>query len=319
MRRFLLKVIAFALSFAVLVGGLEASASRWLSSPTQAKMDALKYRDIFDAERDEEAIVIGTSHAVYGVAPEPLAKAGLPAYNFGFRNSTPRFYRLWYDVYKAHQGAPEAVIFCVDWFAFSDHTNRNFESDSRYFPDEVFWGMLRDRRYRTHTLIANRFTLYADRTRVKGALMGNLYDFHDLNRFDHGYIPYLTDIGSHQMPRWGDGNRVEAYKADFEATLDAMARDGARVALVQIPEYLPVAGEHPRQNAEIAEIAARRSLPFLDYNGPRRSALNADKSKFYDWAHLNDVGCQAFSAVLARDLGALPGFGRKAPPRPPAR
>lgn len=318
MRRFLLKLMAFGLSFAILVGGLEASAALWLTAPTQATMDALKYRDLFDRTRRQEHLVIGTSHAVYGVEPGVLARAGLPVYNFGYRNATPRFYRDWYALFERLHGAPRSVIFAVDWFIFTDHTNQRLETHSRFFPRDVFWSMLAERPGRAPALIANRFTLYADRARMKGALLGNQVGHHDLARFDQGYLPYANDAGAHRMRPWDDGERVEAYREDFERTLDAMARGGVRVVLVQIPELLPVAGEHPRQNAELAAIAARRGLPFLNYNGERRGPINEDKAMFYDWAHLNAAGCRRFSETLARDLRALPAYARTTPP-PPAR
>ncbi len=308
MKRFAFRSVAFGASFLLVVAGLEATTGLWLTAPIQSKVHDLKYRDLFDRTQRHPNIVLGTSHAVYGIAPEKLSAPDFPVYNFGYRNATTLFYRKWYDVFTRYQGTPRTVIYCVDWFAFTDHTNRTLESDARHFPADLFLDMLRDRRYVLHKLIAFRSTLFADRGFVKGALMGNPMGRHDLSRFANGYVPYANDAGAHQAKPWKPGKRVESHRIDLERTLDRFRQDGVRVVLVQIPELLPVSGRHPAQNAEIAQIAAARGLPFLNYNEERRSALNDDASAFYDWGHLNDAGCQRFSAVLARDLKALPGF-----------
>ena len=51
--------------------------------------------------------------------------------------------------------------------------------------------------------------------------------------------------------------------------------------------------------------AARRRIPFLDYETERISPINTNPHLFADWTHMNERGSEAFSKQLGHDLREL--------------
>jgi hypothetical protein len=180
----------------------------------------------------------------------------------------------------------------------------------------VFWKCLASGDYDRWRLIVRRFPILKMRDEWENWERGRAEMSRSFLKFDRGYVPLLSvpkspeDLG----PVPWQQSEFEAAKlsGDFEALLDEFKKDGVTVILIQAPHYLPAiqANEIIRdalleQNRQIAEIARRRGLVFLDYNGPNVSQINSDYRLFSRTHHLNDEGAKQFSIRLEKDLSLI--------------
>jgi len=85
--------------------------------------------------------------------------------------------------------------------------------------------------------------------------------------------------------------------------LDKFEEAGIKVAFIELPEYTGVKRLKMKQNNErIAEIAARRGIPFYDYNTDDPTGIGSDVSNYSDWGHMSKKGSTVFSKFLAEEM-----------------
>lgn len=297
--RFLQRAALFCLTLLLLLMGVDASIGL-----ATTRYEELKYRALFDREARHAHIVIGNSHAMHGIDPRQIEAPGFSLYNFAFSGGNPLFFERWYKLYRAYQPAPKVVLLSADWFIFKPVLTRRFEHDAEYMPPAELAHLILDPLISVRTLLANRFPLIKEREPLARALIGEEPPTRVVVEAYHkGYAPYHVRRWGHQYPYKARDSRY--YQAAFVRLLDLLAAEGARVVFVQVPEYLPDAGEHPVENARLEAIAAARGIPFLNYNAERKSAFNYDRSLFTDWGHMNERGSARFGPVLRDDLQAL--------------
>lgn len=289
---------------AMVLAGLEAGA-RWLV----ADHDDLKYRHMYDDPEDPEVIIQGTSRAVHGLVPRLLARPGLRVYNYAFNAGRPHHAEAWWQLYKALGKRPRLVIYAVDWTAFQPDVRRYIENDARFLPPRVVAGLLADGDRSATQLLTHLTALNAERRNVQHQLLYGRpagYARYRLDRYDRGFVPIETPGGffPSAMSAWYDQVAPSARLA-FERHLRDVRATGARVVLVQLPDYFPLSGAHPTSKAMVRAVAARLDVPFLDYYGAAPNDLNADKAWFMDATHLNEAGAERVSARLAADLARL--------------
>jgi hypothetical protein len=304
LKGFALKLGAFAglfLLFAFLLG-------RWMDKGVATHYD-LQYEEAIHPKVKANLIVLGASHATHGINPRYLEGDRVRAYNLALNGGNPVFYLEWYDkVLSRYYPRPSLVLYAADWFMFDDHLlARRFEQDSKYFPFRLFVAEMGNSGA-FETLLLNRFTVIRDRKKLFSLLFRRkrYEDFYVLAKYYRGFVPFESKRDLHKTKAIRITHRPEQLKA-FEGILDRLARDGIKVVLVQVPEYIP-GRESPAiaENRErLTRIARERNLPFLDYNGERASNINYERAFFSDWGHLNEKGAEVFSMRLREDLGEL--------------
>ncbi|HHW25095.1 MAG TPA: SGNH/GDSL hydrolase family protein [Bacillota bacterium] len=116
-----------------------------------------------------------------------------------------------------------------------------------------------------------------------------------------GFIPWDVPFG-------GDASTISCHDKDiqwraFERMLDKFEEAGIKVAFIELPEYTGVKRLKMKQNNErIAEIAARRGIPFYDYNTDDPTGIGSDVSNYSDWGHMSKKGSTVFSKFLAEEM-----------------
>ena len=116
-----------------------------------------------------------------------------------------------------------------------------------------------------------------------------------------GYIPWEADYAGSNETVGCIHNRDEWNT--FLELLDHFEEEGIKLIFVQCPEY---SGANcylrPKYNEQLAKVAEKRGIPFLNYNEELASDLNSDPSNYSDWGHMSKKGSTAFSKILAKDL-----------------
>ncbi len=262
-----------------------------------------------------DAIILGSSHGLYGIDPAILEGPGIRPFNFSNQGSGPLYYAEWYDLYRRYQGPARWALISVDWFWVKWWRRLDHDADS--LPLDVWLRRLADPANEASTLVFMRFALIREHSQFAFRLFGEESTFPiDESRSYRGGSA-LRPGGYAEQGQAGKrayrGPTPPGSWVAFRRLCTRLREDDARVVFVQTPEYLPDAGEHPQENAAIAALARDYGWPFLNYNAERASRLNHERDMFADWNHLNAVGRARFTQSLRRDLerlGALPAGNR---------
>lgn len=300
-RRLISRLAALALSTLVILAGAEGL----LRATTDDNVER-DYAELFNGKTDWEGLVLGTSIAAHGIVPRLIARPGLRWYNFGVQGAAPAYHADWWRLYRATGRKPKRVLYAIEWFSFTGTLSHIAEHDAEYLPLGLYLRWLVAPERSTSFLALNRWALYKARKPLQRALVqGRRTDLIlHMDRYDHGYVP-ATYVAFHETQRVDPGNVRPHVFAAFRALVASWVAEGVDVVLVQAPSYTPLSGHHPIGTAAIAEVAREFRLPFLDYDGERRTAFNDVKANFIDYSHLSETGAQAFSRRLAADLPPL--------------
>lgn len=276
----------------------------------------LQYKEIVEHKKKIDCIILGTSHGTHGIRPEILDSMGVGFYNFAMNGSSPEFYWNWYtNVFAPNRPKPKYCIWATDWFLFDTvWLWRQYEQDSEYFPDSVFYANLRSSDYKRQSLILNRipFTKYKSYKDLP-----NLFRRYDesqfiISKYKDGFLPYWPQKVEKFKDRYK--NKLKDYftistrqQQIFEKLVQRMKDDGIQLIFVNIPEY----GSRKTDYERIAtfqyldSFARKNDISFLNYNLEKRTPISDEKDLFADWGHLNDKGSREFSMILRKDLGSI--------------
>src|SRR5438309_1569519 len=74
----------------------------------------IKYQEIFHPRVDAQIVILGSSHAEYGVNPKYLENGPWRAYNFGSGGSPPSYFWDWYgQIFSRFYRKPAVALYCV--------------------------------------------------------------------------------------------------------------------------------------------------------------------------------------------------------------
>ena len=295
------------LLFVFILGAILFFMNLWMDKEMYPHFP-LQYEEAFHPKVKADVILMGASHVTHGVHPRYLETDGIKVFNFAFNGASPLFNLNWYKkVFEPNYPKPSCVIYGVHWIMFdSRFLLRKFEQDSKYFPSEFFFREFRDPKT-LGTLLLNRFAFIRERRQIMPRILRKKREreVYPVSKYYRGYIPFETqrDLDKKDLmnPRI-DPDQLQA----FEGLLDLFERDGVKVILVEMPDYIPGRDSSTlEKNMErIKEIAEKRSIPFLNYETEKITEINYNPEYYVDWAHLNGKGSEAFSRMLREDLEA---------------
>jgi len=281
----------------------------------------LQYREIAEQKKAIDGIILGTSHGTHGIRPEVLDSLGIRFYNFSMDGGNPKFYWNWYtNIFAPNHPRPAYCIWATDWFLFDTvWLWRQYEQDSEYFPDSVFYANLKSAEYDRRSLILNRipFTKYKSYKDIP-----NLFRQYDesqfiISKYKDGFLPYwpkkIVRFKNRYINKLKDNYKISSWQQHFfENLVQRMTSDGIKVILINTPEYGSKNEEYKKIIAlnYLDSFAQKNGLPFLNYNLGNRCPINDDKDLFTDWGHLNDKGSELFSVILRKDLDSIINKGR---------
>lgn len=301
LRRFAARLIGFLALSACVFAAAEGVAIALTVDPAAAK-----FEELFRGTTDWEGLVVGTSRAQNGIAPAFLDRSGGRWYNFAVQGAPPDYFAALWALYRATGRKPKRLIYAADPFVLDGSLDRQLEHDAAWLPLDVYLRWLLEPARNQALLVPNRFRIYTARPNILRTVAHARAPAHarpDLGQVDRGFVPLQATTPPHTWPIYRD---VKIARPELERRFEAMLRgwqaEGIAIALVQTPEYAPLAGNLADVNAALARLATRLGVPFLDYNGPLRPALAADPANFVDHGHLSAQGAAAFGPRLAADL-----------------
>ncbi len=119
MKSFLVRLLLFA----TLLIGLQSALTRFTDTRLRARNSGRMkvWHEIEAGKINADVLIIGNSHAHVQVNPRLLQAAfpGKHIYNLGLEGYTFDLQLARYRFYLHHNKAPEAIIFCADYFQFN--------------------------------------------------------------------------------------------------------------------------------------------------------------------------------------------------------
>ena len=276
-----------------------------------------QYEVLMDPSSPPRLIILGSSRAHVGINPKYLETFDETVYNLAMNGNSPSFYLEWYrKLYKGHlKRKPETVIFCFDWDMLYP-SKRTYEQDSEYWPLAFFLKtLIFDPGVSKRTLLMNRFAAVKHR----GDVLYRLIKYRTIEptmpeEAYKGYLPLVQNEAVTQL-EIAEADRTRSdllivedpkQRKAFLDLMDEFQRDGVKVVLVSLPDYLPELSERMKgikdAYAFIRKFSDDRGIPLLDYNAGQTTEISYNRSLYYNRTHLNKPGSTLFSRVLWHEL-----------------
>jgi len=273
-------------------------------------------REVVENREHAELVIFGSSYANFGINPKYLEPLGYRVYNFATTAASPSYYLEWYQrIFRPYYDRPRVIVYQADWFVFGGSIrSRKFEDDSQYLPWRVFFECLSSDQYDRFHLFIRRFPILKFRDEFESWRRERPRMIKELDGYYKGFMPLsnVPNSADDIAPINWDPDTFAKNMDDFERLLDEFQKDGAMVVLVQVPNYLPAFMGDKRlqnvmtsQNRNIAQIAKKRGIIFLNYNEERASKINESYELFAEAHHLNGEGAKRFTIVLEKDLSHI--------------
>jgi len=265
----------------------------------------LQFEELIHPKVKANNVIIGTSHATYGIEPGIINKPKNSFYNFALNGSNPEYQLRWYQtLFKTYYPKPQYMIIAVDWFLFdSQKLWRNFEQDAEYFPEKVYWNCLRSEETDKSMLLKNRYPIIKYRKTLLNELLVANSDRISLSEYDDGYIPSPT--GEAPIENFIETIQIDKNQQQkFEELIKTINNDQIKIILIVTPTYntTPEAYKDIAVYSYFDSLACHYSIPYLNYNTQKVSHINLDKKYYADGGHLNHLGSTEFSKLLSKDL-----------------
>lgn len=280
--------------------------------PLDRKFGAVKN----PAER--KILVMGTSRTYEAIHPVYMRRAlGMDIYKEAYIGKGPAYNYYFYQHYRRAIGIPKIAIYGVDYFIFTLHSSDKL---LRIFPEAA----------QSKPTYRRGLSLLLSNQRQLGELVNDALTEID-QRLGGRQLP-INDIMPNQMDTY-HGTRSEStlsvtpttrrfnrvsytpYPGEegkyLDALLQSFHRDGVKVFLVIIPEFIGTYETNFERDKFTAELEnftrAYENVQILNYNSPDRFPLNKTRY-FIDGgygnmnSHLSINGSRIFDYMLDADL-----------------
>jgi hypothetical protein len=258
-------------------------------------------------------LIMGSSRTHRGIHPHYIYKRlGQKAFKIARAKAQPKFDFFFYKEYKKYAGIPQVVIYGVDYFIFRLKTNPDY---LQYLHREE------DRKPNNGILL-----LISNKDRIDAFFTNMVEKWNRPTRSDthsprHSQVidPFIG-YGKQELLDEGSPSRFETFEYApypgvegtwFFKSLKEFEKDGVKVVLVFLPEYIGTYKSNFQQEAFIKDIGQLvkpfRNVFIHNYNRPGKFPLsNADY--FLDGgygktnSHLSLEGARVFNRMLSKDL-----------------
>jgi hypothetical protein len=303
--KFLIKIVGF-LTFTLFLLSL---LNIWVSANAD-KNDyyKLQYNEIFNPKINAKNIIIGTSQGTHGIQPEILNDSLETYFNFALDAANPTFYLKWYkNIFRPHYKKPKHILMVVDWFLFDDEwLCRNYEQDSEYFPNAIYFNSLTQKNIDKTMLISNRFPVVKYRKTLITELFNHDLKLFPISKYSMGFIPCEenNEIEEFYPEKININKNVEN---DFDELIDLIIKDNIKIILVIPPDFhkRPELYKNLITYNYFKNIASKRKIPIINYNVEKISFINSNKNYYTNGNHLNFLGSMEFTKLLKKDLQSV--------------
>lgn len=270
----------------------------------------LQYKEAINNKINADNIIIGMSHATHGIQPKIINTKGNTFFNFALDGANPIYYFNWYKfIFKPNYKKPKYLILTIDWFFLDDKWLwRRFEQDSEYYNAELFFDLLiKKNEFDKTMLFENRYPVLKFKKLIIPGIFNHDKKTFPISGYNNGFIPFVPkEVKVDEFyPEKVVIHKKQLVK--FEKLISQFNSDSIQVIFVTTPTYnlrsapyidLPIYNYYK-------SIAAKYSIPYLNYNTDKRSSINSTINYFSDGGHLNYAGSTEFSKILKRDLETI--------------
>ena len=300
MKRFLRKILLFAIGIYALAWGLDTLVCKGL-----LRMDDYRFQDykaMLEGGMDNEILIIGNSrgksHSDTSVVD---SLSGLSSFNIGIGGYPINVQLAKYQLYREHNRKPDIIIQNIDYSTvkvFHD-IHKQHESE-QFFPlvyDPEMRKTLKDLGYSFIDLNVPLYRMFGYQQVVKNGLLEVFRLKHYISRPSHkGFLP---ENGSWDGSEWENMNPEQVVlseegKVFFESFLDQCNKDSVQVILVNSPMFFGAQEKligYPNARSYFEQVAERFGCLYLDAGGC-----------FCVSVHLNSKAAKQFTETLCNDL-----------------
>ncbi|QDS88889.1 hypothetical protein EC9_30840 [Rosistilla ulvae] len=272
------------------------------------------WHDIYNSRVDSDLIILGSSRAMAHISPQILSgRLDISAFNLGFNGYHFPMQRVRYEEFLAFNRQPSVMVLAVGVTSLHDRvTVFQYEQFLPYFHREKLIDAIAH--YDGFDPFDRWLSMYRYRGRsdlltlgVRVALGGTAIE----SERQRGYLGRDTrwdgtfDVFAHENAIGYQSEIDPAVRESLDEFVGQQSMNGTQVIMVFTPEYQP--GQKLCRNRKevvriLNTIANSHGAAFLDYSS---SPVCGDRELFYNSQHLNRVGAEWFSKMLADDIALI--------------
>ncbi|MCC5938928.1 MAG: hypothetical protein JJU34_16745 [Lunatimonas sp.] len=275
---------------------------------------------IYRGPLDAEILIIGSSRAKHNYSVPVLeGTLSISAYNLGEAAQKSYIQMAKLRHYLHHQAPPKLVVFNIDTDSFEDLSTRS-KTYMPYLSDSIIGRELA--RTGEVTAFMRYFPLVKYFGQFEAAKVG-LQEYFSWHQYENpktkGYQALPGTYNKRHVeevirlyPK-GIPTRIDTKAlAEWDRLLGELKAAGVDILLVYAPEYQTIQAHYEDKGAVLhtaRQLALRHGSALWDYSD---HPISHDTRYFHGDTHLNDVGAEEFTRVLAvrlqEELGETLGF-----------
>lgn len=252
----------------------------------------------------EDIYIFGSSRAVHGYIPAIFSDStGLSCFNAGHEQTNILYADIMLN-FLLKKYTPKVIIFDLNAKESALHSMQGSKLILAslimpYVDSDTSFEQTAKKLFPKEMLMAKASVLQEYNSQVLPLLM-NIHKTADNRITQNGYLPVYSSNISGDLAKFADV--AETYdstaKNYFEDFVKAAISRNIKLYIIQSPYYVEKFTTSPSLQL-LLPVLKKYNVPFLDYSF---DTAFFKKEYFYDNAHLNDAGAQAFSKRVASDI-----------------
>lgn len=309
MRKFIINIAIFISPFLLLCIPIDIYLSQKVENTSECSGEFEVWTDIYSSKINCELAIYGSSRAWVHINPEILKDSlKFNAYNFGIDGHNFWLQYLRHIEYQKSNSKPQIIIHSIDIFTLQK--KKELYNMSQFLP-YMLWNLdiyKSTTSYEGYSAVDYFIPLirYRHNTTLVSSLMTSLNQQNQPYRnkgFKGQQIEWNNDLDNAQKSNTCYSINLDSSSITlYEHFLEDCKSKNIEVILVYTPEYID-GQKYVSNRKEIIDfykaIATKYKLLFLDYSN---NYLCFDKKFFYNAEHLNAIGADIFTRILASDL-----------------
>ncbi|MBW1294953.1 hypothetical protein [Aquimarina litoralis] len=298
MKKFLIKIVIFLLPILLIWGALEGFYRTVPSNYT------LKYKRINEKYKEIETLILGDSHAFFGINPEYLDSN---AFNLAMISQSLYMDHLLFEKHKDSLPNLKNVVITVGYYSLSKLKNTKGEIWRKYFYQnqmDLEVPIISPFDIRQYSLSLTR------RLNKSAALVRKYIDEGTIIGCDNkGWGNYydVTNGGSLDTESWGTAKRHEDFLLDFEdniarlqSIIDYCKKINCNVYIIDMPVYHKYLSYlNPDKLQKVTDacntlVTDNTNVTYINL----RSDARIESADFYDPDHLNHKGAKKYTQII---------------------
>ena len=311
MKKFLLKILVFALVIFVLALGLDRMICKGLLAMEDYRFQ--DYSAMLGGGMDNDLLIMGNSRGKSHFDPYIIDSiCHTSSFCIGVGGYPINVQRVKYELYKEHNRKPRIVIQNVDHMTVDVFEDiRHQHQSEQFFPlvyDPLMRKELKSVGYGFNELCIPLFRMFGYQKDVKDGLLEFFHLKHHISR--PAYKGHRPEYG-----QWDDTELdnmavrtvelSEQGKRAFESLMDEYRKDSVSVVLINSPMYSGAKEKLlglDKVQQYFSGIAERYGAYYLDYTD---IDICRDTSNFCVSVHMNPEATREFTELFCHDLDSL--------------